>query len=54
MNKIDRVKQQTIIQESYKCIRKYEKKEISTKADTVNKIIAIIENVLKEEKKSDN
>ena len=54
MNKIDRVKQQTIIQESYKCIRKYEKKEISTKADTVNKIIAMIENVLKEEKKSDN
>lgn len=54
MTKIDRIKQQEIIQESYKIIRKYERKEISTKADAVNKMINMIEQKLKEENNNDN
>lgn len=53
--KIDRQIQQIIIQGSYKIIRKYERKEITTKADAVNKMVLLIEeNVSKEEKENDN
>lgn len=55
MKKIDKKIQQDIIQGSYKIIRKYERKEITTKSDAVNKMISLIEeNVKKEEIENDN
>lgn len=53
--KLDKQIQQTIIQGTYKIIRKYERKEITTKTDAVNKIVLLIEeNVSKEEQENDN